>query len=233
MHSDRYTLFFAMAITIVASILLASAATLLKPMQERNEALDKKKNILISAGLLVGEKLETASADDIEKIYHDSIKEQIINGKGLVQDGMTLDDLDSKLTPDLMALYVNNKDNKMNGIIVPVSGKGLWSTIYGYLALDPDFNTVSGITFYKHGETPGLGGEIDKVVFTKNFKGKKIFEGEKLVGITIAKGKVRQASDHLVDGISGATLTCNGINDFILADLNKYLPYITQKMEGR
>ncbi|MCK5520011.1 MAG: NADH:ubiquinone reductase (Na(+)-transporting) subunit C [Candidatus Marinimicrobia bacterium] len=222
-----------MIITIVASILLSSAATLLKPLQERNEALDKKKNILISAGLLNGKALENATPDGIESLYSDNIIEIVIDADGLVKKGMKISDVNPKETPDLLTLYINNKDGKMNGIIMPVSGKGLWSTIYGYLALAPDFNTVAGITFYKHGETPGLGGEIDKPAFTNKFKDKKIFEGNELVGITIAKGKVLEANDHLVDGISGATLTGDGINDFLLLELKKYLPYITQNMEGK
>jgi len=118
--------------------------------------------------------------------------------------------------------------------ILPISGKGLWSTVYGYLALEQDGITIKGITFYKHGETPGLGGEIDKDWFKDSFKGKKIASpsGE-LVSVTIVKGKVidrvpSEEAYHCVDGISGATLTGNGINQFLKADLLKYEPYLKQ-----
>lgn len=231
MHSDRYTLFFAMAITVVASILLASAATLLKPLQDRNEALDRKKNILIAAGLLSGEELRNSTSDMIEGLYKDNIREKVIDSNGDMQKNITVGDLDPRKTPDLMAIYLNNQGGKLQGVIIPISGKGLWSTIYGYIALDPDFNTVGGVTFYKHGETPGLGGEIEKPAFTDDWKGKKIFEDGELVSITVAKGKVREENDHMVDGVSGSTLTGKGINDFLKRDLTRYLPYIEKHRE--
>ncbi len=232
MHSDRYTLFFAMTITIVASILLASAATLLKPFQARNEALDKKKNILISAGLLAGDQLNHITPALIEDTYKTSIREVVINLQGEIQDNVAVNTLDPKNSPDLLPLYINEKGGQMNGIIIPVSGKGLWSTIYGYIALEKDFNTVAGITFYKNGETPGLGAEIAKPAFSGQFRGKTIFENGALTGITIAKGHALNPDNHTVDGISGATLTGKGVNTFLLKDLNLYLPYITKNQEG-
>jgi len=221
-----------MAITIVASILLASAATLLKPLQDRNERLDKKKNILVAAGLLSGEALKNSSPDSIEKLYLSSILEEVIDAEsGDLQEGMKPSELDFKVRTDLLPLYVNNAGGTMNGVIIPISGKGLWSTIYGYLALAPDYDTVLGVTFYKHGETPGLGGEIEKTAFTDDWKGKRIFEDGELVSITVAKGKVLQKSDHTVDGISGSTLTGKGINNFLRTDLEKYLPFIESNRE--
>ena len=225
MHSNRYTLLFAMAITIVASILLASAATLLKPYQVRNEALDVKKNILMAA-TLIDVKTKKYSSNDIESIYDENIVSSVVNTSGHLLESKKVTDIDPKVDLDLLPVFRNVIDGETRAYILPISGKGLWSTIYGYIALEPDMNTVKGITFYKHGETPGLGGEIEKSFFTDNFKGKKIFSGQELVSINIAKGKAINPGEHTVDGISGSTLTCVGVQNFILANLNTYLPYI-------
>ena len=115
---------------------------------------------------------------------------------------------------------------------MPVSGKGLWSTIYGYLALQTDLSTISGITFYKHGETPGLGGEIEKEWFTNNFKGKKIRDDNGvLTSVKVVKGKVIAGNPkeiHEVDGISGATLTGRGVANFLKVELKKYEPFFAK-----
>ena len=116
-----------------------------------------------------------------------------------------------------------------SGYAIPVIGRGLWSTLYGYLALEPDASTVKGIQFYSHKETPGLGAEIEKDWFTNNFIGKKIVNpnGE-LVSIEVLRGKVDELSNeayHQVDGISGATMTTKGVTQFLLEDLQKYEPF--------
>ena len=114
--------------------------------------------------------------------------------------------------------------------MIPISGKGLWSTLYGYFALEMDMKTVKGITFYKHGETPGLGAEVEKKWFQNNFIGKKIFdENSNLVSITVYKGS--SGDDiHGVDGISGATVTSNGVTNFLKSILNNYKPYLERNI---
>jgi Na+-transporting NADH:ubiquinone oxidoreductase subunit C len=115
--------------------------------------------------------------------------------------------------------------------IIPISGKGLWSTLFGYFALDSDFNTVKGITFYDHKETPGLGGEVDKGWFQNNFIGKKIKDDKgNLVSVQVVKGKSGN-NIHGVDGISGATITSRGVTDFLLRDLKKYAPYFNKQID--
>ena len=117
-----------------------------------------------------------------------------------------------------------------DGIVIPISGKGLWSTLYGYFALEMDMKTVKGIAFYKHGETPGLGAEVEKKWFQNNFIGKKIFdENSNLVSITVYKGS--SGDDiHGVDGISGATVTSNGVTNFLKSILNNYKPYFERNI---
>lgn len=130
-------------------------------------------------------------------------------------------------------VYVYRKGEDIDAYIVPIAGPGLWGMMYGYIALKPDLNTVAGIRFYKHQETPGLGGEAEKPWFTSRFEGKHILNDEgEFVSVKIAKGGEGSAEnahpnelDHYVDGISGATITTKGINEFLKNDLQKYEPY--------
>jgi Na+-transporting NADH:ubiquinone oxidoreductase subunit C len=126
------------------------------------------------------------------------------------------------------------KASNPESFIIPIAGKGLWSTLFGYFALEKDLNTVKGISFYKHGETPGLGGEVEKKWFQDNFIGKKIFNSSaELISIKVVKGKAGDvlSSDaliHGVDGISGATITSRGVSEFLKNDLLRYEPYINR-----
>ena len=122
----------------------------------------------------------------------------------------------------------------MTAYAFPIVGKGLWSTLYGYFALEGDLNTVRGITFYKHGETPGLGGEISKPWFQENFAGKRILDDDgSLVSVSVVKGfAADQYSDpgdleHHVDGISGATITARGVSAMVKEALEQYEPYFS------
>ena len=110
---------------------------------------------------------------------------------------------------------------------MPISGKGLWSSLFGYFALDADnYSTVKGITFYAHAETPGLGAEISKKWFQDNFVNKEIYEKNNLKSISVAKGKADENSKYEVDGISGATITSNGVTTLLSRDLRRYEPYL-------
>jgi len=229
-HKNSYTLFFAAMVTVTCSILLSSAANLLKDRQQENIALDKQKNIIASAGFKAEEGKEF-TRQDILKIYDENIKSSVLDLQGKIVEGKKIAELDPKVDTDLLPIYFSEKEGLISSYIIPVSGKGLWSTIYGYLALEPDGITVKGITFYQHGETPGLGGEIDKEWFTSSFEGKKIrTETGELVSITVIKGKVAEkiekaSQSYYVDGISGSTLTCNGVTNFLKQELLKYEAY--------
>ncbi len=233
MHKNSYVIIFAAAVTITCSILLASAATLLRERQQENIALDKQKNILTSAGLIKSG-AEDVTRKDILDLYDKNIRSQVIDTTGQLIENKKVEDLDPKKDKHLLPVYFYQKDGAVLSYIIPISGKGLWSTIYGYIALEPDLNTVRGITFYQHGETPGLGGEIVKEWFTSNFVGKRILSPDgKLVSITVVKGKVAEKipeseAYHYVDGISGSTLTGNGLTNFIKKDLVRYDPYFNK-----
>lgn len=236
-HNNLYTFKFITIITLVASFLLALASTQLKELQEFNVELDRKKNIL----KCIGKDVALMKADEIIEEYKSSIRNIILKPNGNIAATIASEDLESiqnKSTGQLN-YFIDNveylpayKSSKPEAFIIPISGKGLWSTLYGYFALEKDLNTVMGITFYKHGETPGLGGEVEKKWFQENFVGKKIFDqtGE-LVSIQVVKGKVNdsysgEALNHGVDGISGATITSRGVSDFLKRDLLRYEAYM-------
>jgi Na+-transporting NADH:ubiquinone oxidoreductase subunit C len=234
-HKNSYVFFFAAVITITCSILLSAAANLLKDRQQENIALDIQKNILASAELGSPE----MKRQEVLDLYDKDISSKVVNLEGDVVPGKKVKDLDPKKDVNLLPVYYAQENGEIIAYIIPVSGKGLWSTIYGYLAFEKDLNTIKGITFYKHGETPGLGGEIEKSWFTNNFKGKKIFSPEgKLVSITVVKGKVQELipedeAYHYVDGISGSTLTGKGLTNFLKNDLQAYKPYFEKVKEER
>ena len=239
MHSSRYTFTFTVVITIIASTLLALASTLLEERQDYNIDVDKKKNILKCVGINVDE----MSSEMIVEEYSRNIENLIISYDGKVDDSILLDDLIISETKSTGQQFYNYNEKEYlpvyissnpSSIIIPISGKGLWSTLYGYIALEKDYNTVKGITFYQHGETPGLGGEVDKKWFQENFIGKKIYDlNDKFVSIEVVKGKVLdvysgEKINHAVDGISGATITSKGVSDFIKNDLKRYDEYFAE-----
>ncbi len=226
--SKTYTLGFAAAVTMVCSILLASAATLLKERQDQNIQLDIKYNILTVLGLVDS---EDHAPEHLFKIYDDKVKSFVVDLKGKLVEGRQAEDVDPRKDPELLPVYTRQENGRVVAYCLPTQGKALWSTVKGYIALEEDLNTVKGITFYSHGETPGLGGEIDKEWFTSSFKGKTIRNSDgEIVSVEVVKGKIRDGTvniEHKVDGISGATLTGNGLNEFIKTTLEKYEPYFT------
>ena len=238
MHSDFQTFRFIILISVFSALILSITATSLENKQDINIEVDRKKNVLKCAGVDVN-KLES---DKIINTYNDFIIEKVISESGQIVN-LSQSDLKSKENKTSGQIYYFNKnksylplfeyqiDGNIDSYIFPISGKGLWSTLYGYLALAKDLNTVKGITFYKHKETPGLGGEIEKEWFQNNFINKKIFDkNNDLVSITVAKGKASGKNlNHKVDGMSGATITGNGLTTFLRADLERYLLFINQQ----
>lgn len=238
MRENIRTFRFALTVTLACSLLLAGAATLLKPRQEANVKLDIKKNILSVVGIKPVEG-ESFSRQQIEELYKQNIKEMVVDDNGDIVEGMNPIEIDSDTQPNLHPLYEYIKDDEIQAYVIPISGKGLWSTLYGYFALETDLNTVKGITFYQHGETPGLGGEVEKGWFTVNFIGKKIFDqNDNLVSIGVVRGKVidkisEDQRDFYVDGISGSTLTGRGLEQFLRRDLKTYEPFFRKERQKR
>jgi Na+-transporting NADH:ubiquinone oxidoreductase subunit C len=215
------SLVFAALLCAVCSVLLATASTGLQRFQRRNMLIDKHRNVLMAVGLLKDE--ESYTAQQIERLYAERIEALWVDEAGRLVDA------DQRSAEDL-PLYVYRVQDRLEAYIVPINSRGLWGRISGYLALEADGSTVAGFTVYKHQETPGLGGEIEKRWFQRQFEGKQIInrQGE-FVSIGIAKGDVEKQlppsqQPHYVDGISGATLTGKYLTAGLRETLQNYEP---------
>ncbi|PID74045.1 MAG: NADH:ubiquinone oxidoreductase subunit C [Desulfobacterales bacterium] len=199
------SLLFAGCMCLTCSLVLTAASTGLKPFQQRNMAADRQRNILKSADLLPPD--ADWSMEKISRRYNAAIRRMQATPEGELLPA------EGPPAPDHLPLYLYEEDGRIRAYILPVESRGLWGKIYGYMALESDGSTIKGFTVFRHNETPGLGGEIEKDWFQKNFKGKKITDRTGApVGIHIARGPVgktvpEEARAHYVDGISGATLT--------------------------
>jgi len=219
------TLLVAFFVSLVCSSLVASAAVLLKPRQVANALLDMRRNILDVAGLLDPER-------DVDELY-ESIERRVVD----LETGAYLEETDSDTGPERAFVYLVRQDGEVSKIILPVSGYGLWSTLYGFLALEADANTVADITFYAHGETPGLGDFISKPAWRKLWRNKRVFDESGDLKIEVIKGRVPAddpLADYRVDGVSGATLTGNGVTKLLqhwLGD-DGYGPYLRNLRQG-
>ncbi len=217
--SNTYTIIFAVVLCLVSSTALTLLSKGLEPRKKFNLEIDKKKNVLKAFGIDIKGK----KSNEIADLYDKNISESSI----------TLSEDNSSAT-----LYQATSE-EYKGYAIPISGYGLWGMMYGYLALENDLNTVKGITFYKHKETPGLGGEIEAEWFQKNFVGKKICDSNgALKSIRVVKGAVadvipnQSEQAHCVDGISGATMTSDGVTATLRDDLARYEPHFQKLRKG-
>lgn len=224
---DGKVLAFAAAVCVTCSLLLSGAAALLRDRQDYNVELDRKTNVLKAFGIDVvdAKGKRTVGGDEIEQLFVNHIQEIIVDPEsGQVLEGVSSADL-TKLEikeKTKLPLYIWTENGETAKYAFPVSGYGLWSTIYGYMALDKDLRTIVGVTFYDHAETPGLGGEVSASWFQQQFTGKKV-RGQ---DFEIVKGGVEtrypSGCDHCVDGIAAATITSNGVQAFLNKDLARY-----------
>jgi len=228
------TILVAGALCIVCSILVSTAAVSLKPVQERNKSLDKKKNILMAAGLFT-------PGDDIDAIFSEKVRPKLVElSTGEYSDAFSPEEYDEskaikddslrvEIPPekDIAGIRIRSKyavvyevmdGASLSQVVLPVRGKGLWSTLYGFISIKPDANTVAGLGFYQHGETPGLGGEVDNPKWKQLWKGKKIHDDDWNIEIKVIKGSVvasRPEAVYEVDGLSGATITSRGVSSLV------------------
>jgi Na+-transporting NADH:ubiquinone oxidoreductase subunit C len=228
------TLTVAVILCIVCSLLVATAAVALRPAQERNKSLDRKRNILAVSGIVDETK-------DVETLFRERVKARVVDlASGGLVDGAGADDFDARaaekvpelrvaIAPesDLAGIKVRAKHavvyfvetgGRLECVILPVHGKGLWGTLYGFLALEPDLDTVRGLQFHEHVETPGLGGEVDNPRWRALWPGKKVYDASGIVRLGVIKGEVQAGqpdAEHQVDGLSGATITSRGVTGLI------------------
>lgn len=231
-HSNTYTFIFALIVCMVCSFTLSLVSEGLREKKEFNVQLDIKKNILKAVGLRDPLPVK-ADNDTIFSIYNDKVQELVIDESGDIVEGKLPEDIQEGET--LYSLYIYKENEEVLAYAFPIVGKGLWSTLYGYFALEPDGITVRGITFYKHGETPGLGAEIEKDWFQNNFKGKKVWDikESQLTPTVVIKGKVSDKyqgdqAQYYVDGISGATMTSKGVTEMLDRWLRAYEPFFAK-----
>ena len=246
------TIFVALALCIVCSLVVSTAAVMLKPLQVKNKALDRKTNILAAAGLLQEGKSVEEQFGKITTRVVDLRTGQFTDAV----DPATYDQLKAAKTPDLSRdlsaeedqakisrrenfalVYLVEQDGEIDKLILPVRGYGLWSTLQGFLALENDFNTVAGLGFFDHAETPGLGGEVDNPRWKKSWSGKEVYNAAGEPVIRLIKGSVdpnSTDSEHKIDGLSGATLTSNGVTNLVQFWLgeNGFKPFIANLKAG-
>lgn len=227
-QSNRYIFIYSSVMVIVVAAVLAVASIALKPFQDKNAEIEKKLSILRSVGL--APPLNVASKGTwTENAYSKHIINTfVIDSLGNPRKGIDAFNIDMKAEiakpgkdRDL-PVFVFKDDQGKKFYIIPVRGSGLWGPIWGYVALESDFNTIAGVTFDDQGETPGLGAEINTPEFQAQFKGKKIFEGNTFTSIKVMKGGATPGNTHEVDAISGGTLTSRGLEAMLLNCLRPY-----------
>jgi len=225
-NKNSNTFAFATIMVIIVAALLSTAAIELKPFQDRNVELEKKQNILSSVGV-------TIDRNGAEEIYDTYIKsELVLNAKGEEVEGSAFDlDLGVEMKKDanaqLLPLFISEVEG-VTRYIIPLRGKGLWGPIWGFISLKEDLNSVFGAVFDHKSETPGLGAEINGAKFEDPFSGKSIFEGKEFTSIKVVKGGAEEGDMHGVDGISGGTITSDGVSDMLDERLRMYLPYFSR-----
>ena len=246
-HSALYTILFSGAVCVACAVLVSSAAVSLKESQLRNAALDKQRSVLLAAGF----------AQPGERLTEEDMRERFKNIRAVVIDLSTGEptDIDPatfdqakaakdpvtsqeapknrasvQRVPNHAMVYEILQDGEPVMAVLPIEGYGLWGTLYGFLAVAGDGNTIKGITYYQHKETPGLGGEVDNPKWKALWPGRKIYgeTGEPVIRVIKGAASPPQQAPHQVDGLTGATITSNGVTSMLQfwlggAGFEKYL----------
>ena len=251
--STKKTIFIALATCLVCSVLVSVAAVALKPMQEANKAYDKKRNILQIAGLMEEGKsveelfqqieprvvnVETGEyVADVDATTYDQRKASNDPAQNVLVDSS--DDIAGiKRRAKYASVYLVKDGDAVKSYILPIKGYGLWSTLYGFIALEADAKTVVGLGYYEHAETPGLGGEVDNPGWKAKWIGKEVYGADNQVLIDVVKGAVDPANKNAinqVDGLSGATLTSRGVENMLHYWLGEqgFAPYLNKVAGGQ
>ena len=221
-NGNKYTIIYATVMVVVVAVMLAIAATQLKPFQDANILIEKKQNILKSVNIVS----DVTKANDL---FSNTIKELfIVDSKGAKVEGDAFKvDLKVEHSKPVdqrkLPVYIADMGEKGKVYIIPLRGAGLWGPVWGYVALESDMNTIFGANFDHQGETPGLGAEINTEKFQKPFIGKTIFDQSGLfTSVTVAKIGEKSDPAHTVDGISGGTITSKGLQKMLFDDLSAY-----------
>lgn len=251
------TIFIVVGLCLVCSVLVSAAAVMLKPIQEQNKLLDKQKYILEAANL-INTRESKVSKQEILATYKKRVEARLVNLKagGFIKGDAESFDMDKaardpqtsfrpkndiasvkRVANDAVVYLVRNEQGKLETVILPIKGYGLWSTMYAFLALKPDMNTVESLVYYDFsgsGETPGLGGEVQNPKWIAKWTGKKLFDDKGDLVLKVTKNPAEGATVHGVDALSGATLTSNGVQHSLTFWLGKegFAQFIEKARKG-
>ncbi|HCW89433.1 MAG TPA: Na(+)-translocating NADH-quinone reductase subunit C [Marinobacter sp.] len=255
------TVIVALVLSVFFSVIVSTAAVTLKPLQVKNQNLNIKTNILSAADMLP----QGASPEQIEEVFS-RFEVRLVNlktgqyvepGYVGVEDPMKYDmykaasdpELSTDIPadedragirrrPDVAKVYILRENGELKKVVLPIHGYGLWSTLYGFISLKGDANTIEGLGFYQHAETPGLGGEVDNPRWKAQWEGKVVY-GEDMTEpqIRLVKGGVNENTrnrEHKVDALSGATLTSRGVENLVNYWLGErgYAHYLKNLRQG-
>lgn len=250
--STQYTIIVALLLCLVCSVIVSTASVVLKPAQAANKAKDFKRNILSAAGLMeegksveeLFKKVETKIVDLQTGKFTNAVNPDSYDQRKASKDP----GLSERLDPGIDVAKVGRQEKYAEVylakdtageelLILPVRGYGLWGTLYGFLAIKSDYNTIVGLGFYEHKETPGLGAEVDNPNWKGLWDGKKLYDAKGRVAIEIIKGSVTsntQDAQFKVDGLSGATLTSRGVHNLLnfWFGENGYKPFLQNLKKG-
>jgi Na+-transporting NADH:ubiquinone oxidoreductase subunit C len=248
-ESVQKTITVALVLCLVCAVVVSSAAVILRPAQAVNEKANMQMNILQAAGLYdpqqsiqeqfqivttrlvnieTGEFVEGMDAEryNQRKASKDPSMNRVLSGE---------EDIASiKRQAKIAKIYLIENGDQIEKIILPIHGYGLWSTLYGFMALEGDGNTVAGLGFYEHAETPGLGGEVDNPNWKAQWTGKQVYNGDD-VALRLVKGGADRSDSYGVDALSGATLTSRGVDNllkFWMSDAG-FKPFLDNLKQGR
>jgi Na+-transporting NADH:ubiquinone oxidoreductase subunit C len=242
-QSNKYIIIFSVILTVACGLLLSGSSQLLGPIQQKAIELDTKKQIL--GAVMSSEEIGAMSPEEITAYYESHIASTVVNIEGeevteVEGTAVTAETVDiggnykkapeDRLYPVFIYHEEGNPEN-VSAYILPLFGAGLWNTIWGYMALQSDLNTIEGVTFSHAGETPGLGARIVEEGVQQRYKGKEIWgEGGELESVVMMKGEGRDYSNdpHKVDGLSGATITAVGVNNMLKNYLGYYEAYLNK-----
>ena len=249
--SVGYNLGFAAAVCLVCAVVVSSAAVVLADRQARNAALDRQRNVLLAAGLagddesLDAEAVAARSAAVAPVVLTLSTGEvaAAVDAAGFDQRAASLDPARSAPAPDntagvmrlpseAMVYEVRDEAGRLDLVVLPIEGLGLWGTLYGFVALEGDLRTIRGLTFYEHKETPGLGGEVDNPRWKALWPGRLAFDDDLSPAIAVVKGPAGSVDEapYAIDGLSGATITSRGVTSLVRFWLGPdgFGPYLTR-----
>lgn len=235
MNNNTYVLIFILIMTATVAILLTGLREATKEGAARNEDIFNKRAILSAIETKLDKPVKQMTDEDVVNIFQSDMEQRVLDMDGNVVEDKQADEIDmavERKKPEadrLLPLYIYQGEDGSETYILSVRGNGLWDEIWGNIALESDLNTIAGAAFDHKGETPGLGAEIkDNPKFSEQFKGKQIYDGGDYVSVDVVKGGAKPGNEHGVDGISGATVTADGVAEMLYRGIKYYEPYLSK-----